>query len=69
MGFSNRDKTFWMKILLAMAVVGVVVIFVFFPIYETPLCTVDGCTDVNIQKSLWDIYMENKVEGGFNING
>lgn len=54
---------------MIMAGVGITVILVFFPIFEHQLCTIDGCTDVNIQKSLFDIYLENKVEGGFGIDG
>jgi len=64
---TNRDKSFWIGIFFIMALVGISVVVVFFPIFEMQLCTDTGCTDVHIQKSLWDMYMENKVSGGFGV--
>lgn len=63
MGFTRYDIAYWKVILLIMGFVGVIVIFLFFPLVRMPLCVDTGCTESNILKSLYEIFLEQKSQG------
>jgi len=56
LGFSNKDRTFWVGIIFLVVIVSFGIAFMFFPLIETNICTEDGaCADTKILKSYWEI--------------
>ena len=55
MVFSNRDVSFWQKVILVMVGVAVLILFFFLPIFATPLIDPSGVmSETTIKRSLFE---------------